>query len=123
MLNRGLLGVGLDISSIFKQNYDNYLKSEVVEEYQVVEFDLSYSGYKDIVVQKGIPVKMIINVSKNNLTGCNDSLVINEFGVKKELVIGENEIIFTPNKVGTFTYTCWMQMLKNKIIVVDSMTF
>lgn len=120
MFNRGLLNMGLDISNIFKPNYDNYLKAEIKEAYQVIEFDLSYQGYQDIVVQKDIPVKIIINANKKNLTGCNDSIVINAFNIKQELKIGENIIEFTPNKTGTFTYTCWMGMLKNNIVVVET---
>lgn len=122
MLNRGLLGLGIDISNAFKENYDNYLKSEVVDGYQVIEFDLSYNGYKDIVIQKGIPVKMIINANANNLSGCNNAVLINEYNINKKLTIGENIIEFTPTKTGTFVYTCWMQMLKNSIVVVDNIS-
>ena len=52
MFNRGLLSMGINVFDVFKPNYDNYLKSEIKEYYQVVEFDLSYGGYKDIIVQK-----------------------------------------------------------------------
>lgn len=119
MLNRGLLSMGVDISNIFKPNYDNYLKSKITEDYQIVEFDLKYDGYEDIVVQKGIPVKMIINVTKNTLTGCNNGIKINGFNITKDLRFGKNIIEFTPNETKTFTYTCWMGMLKNNIVVVD----
>lgn len=122
MLNRGLLSMGIDISNIFKPSYDNYLKSEMVEDYQVIEFDLSTSGYKDIVVKQGIPVKMIINVSINSLTGCNNAIKINSFNIDKDLQVGQNVIEFTPNKKGTYTYTCWMGMLKNNIVVIDDKT-
>ena len=122
MFNRGLLGMGVDISNIFKPNYNNYLKSDMVDNNQVIEFDLSANGYKDIVVQKGIPVKMIINASSDTLTGCNNSIKINSFNITKDLNIGKNEIEFTPNNTGTFTYTCWMGMLKNNIVVVDDPT-
>ncbi|MFV0250145.1 MAG: sulfite exporter TauE/SafE family protein [Bacilli bacterium] len=123
MFNRGLLTMGFDFNNIFKTNYDNYIQSELVDEYQVVEFNLSYSGYKDIVVQKGISVKMIINATSSTLSGCNNGILINEFGITKKLKIGENIIIFTPEKVGTFTYTCWMGMIKNTIKVVDDSNF
>ena len=122
MLNRGLLSMGIDISNIFRPNYDNYLKSEMVDDYQVIEFDLSTSSYKDIVVKQGIPVKMIINVSVNSLTGCNNAIKINSFNIDRDLQVGQNVIEFTPNKKGTYTYTCWMGMLKNNIVVVDDKT-
>lgn len=119
MLNRGLLSVGVDVSSIFQPNYDTYLKSELTDDYQTVEFDLTYSSYKDIIVQKGKKVRMIINVSNNSLTGCNNAIRINAFGINVDLHVGVNVIEFTPNKTGTFTYTCWMGMIKNNIVVVD----
>lgn len=119
MLNRGLLGMGVDFSNVFKPNYDGYLKSEIKDDYQVVEFDLSYSGYQDIVVQKDIPLKIIINAGDNSLTGCNNSIKMNSFNVEKDLTLGQNIIEITPTETGTFTYTCWMGMIKNKILVID----
>ena len=41
---------------------------------------------------------MIINVSEKYLTGCNNEIIINEYGIKKELEVGENIIEFTPTK-------------------------
>lgn len=62
---------------------------------------------------------MIINVDKRYLTGCNNELIIEEFGIKQELKVGENIIEFTPTKEKTITYTCWMNMIKNTIKVID----
>ncbi|MDD2378049.1 MAG: sulfite exporter TauE/SafE family protein [Bacilli bacterium] len=122
MLNRGFLSMGIDISNIFKPNYDNYLKSEIIDDYQVIEFDLSYGGYQDIIVQKDIPIKMIINASNNSLTGCNNGIKINAFDIERDILLGENIIEFTADKTGIYTYTCWMGMLKNNIVVVDDIS-
>lgn len=119
MLNRGLLTMGIDVTSYFTTNYDSYLKSSIKEGYQIIEFDLSYSGYKDIVVEKGTKVELIIHASKESLTGCNNSISIPGYGITVDLHEGENKIEFFPDKIGTYTYTCWMGMLKNKIVVVD----
>ena len=118
MLNRGLLSLNIDILKIFN-NYDKFTASTIKDDYQLIEFDLSYDDYEDIILQKDIPVKMIIHVDKKYLTGCNNELVINEFGIKKELKVGENIIEFTPTKEETITYTCWMNMIKNTIKVID----
>lgn len=118
MLNRGLLSLNIDILKIFN-NYDKFTASTIKDDYQLIEFDLSYDDYEDIILQKDIPVKMIIYVDKKYLTGCNNELVINEFGIKKELKEGENIIEFTPIKEETITYTCWMNMIKNTIKVID----
>ena len=63
---------------------------------------------------------MIINVSKEYLTGCNNEIIINTYDVKQKLVEGENIIEFTPTKTGIITYTCWMNMIKNNIKIVDN---
>lgn len=123
MFNRGLLGMGIDVSNILKPNYEGYLKSEIKDDYQVVEFDLTYSGYEDIVVQKGIPLKIIINAGDDSLTGCNNSIKMNSFNVSKDLKVGQNIIEITPTETGTFTYTCFMEMIKNKILVIDDLNF
>ncbi len=60
---------------------------------------------------------MTIHGDKKYLTGCNNELEITEFNIKKKLEEGDNIIYFTPTKEGMFTYTCWMGMVKNKIIV------
>lgn len=118
MLNRGLLSLNIDIFKIFN-NYEKFTVPEFIDNYQVIEFDLSYDDYEDIVVQKDIPVKMIINVDKKYLTGCNNEIIIDDFGIKQELKEGENLIEFTPNKEETIVYTCWMNMIKNTIKVID----
>lgn len=123
MLNRGLLSVGIDFSNINKIDYSNYLKSTIVDEYQVVEFDLTYNGYQDIVVQKGIPVKIIINANIRALTGCNNEIKLNKFGITQKLHSGENVIEFIPQEVGNYFYTCWMDMYKNNIIVIDNISY
>ncbi|MBR1718660.1 MAG: sulfite exporter TauE/SafE family protein [Bacilli bacterium] len=122
MLNRGLLTLNIDITKPFN-NYDNYKSSKLNDNYQIVEFDLSYNSYEDIIVQKGIPVKMIIHVDEKYLTGCNNELEIKDFNIVKKLKSGENIIEFTPNNVDTYTYTCWMNMIKNNIKVIDDINY
>ena len=119
MLNRGLLTLNIDVFQIFNQN-DSFQPSIIYEDYQVVEFDLSYDHYQDIILQKDIPVKMIIHVDKKYLTGCNNELIIKNFNIKQFLEVGDNIIEFTPTETGTFTYTCWMSMIKNNIKVIDN---
>ncbi len=118
MFNRGLLYFNIDL---FKNNdYKGYQASIIKNNIQVVEFDLSYNNYKDILVQKDIPVKVIINVDEEYLTGCNNEVYIDEFGIKKKLKVGKNIIKFTPKKTGVYTYTCFMNMIKNNIKVIDN---
>ena len=120
MLNRGLTGLGISLS---KKDYNSFLTAKVNDEYQIVDFNLTYDNYADIIVKKDMPVKMIIHVDENYLTGCNNEIVISEFNVKNKLTVGENIIYFTPDKEGSYTITCWMNMLKNTILVTSDETY
>lgn len=121
MLNRALVGFGIDVTSIFSKTDDiQYVKSIQENGYQYIEFDLDYGNYQDIIVQKDVPVKLIINVDKKFLTGCNNEIIMKDFNIDKKLEIGTNEIEFTPQKKGEYIYSCWMNMIKNKIKVIDN---
>ena len=118
MLFRGLNTTGINFNSI-SNNYENYTASTIYPDYQEVKINLSYGSYDDIIVQKGKKVKLIINVQEKYLTGCNNVVMINEFNIKQELKVGENVIEFTPDKVGTYSMSCWMNMITNNIKVID----
>lgn len=118
MLFRGLSTIGINYNTLFN-NYKNYTASTIYNDYQEVKIDLSYGSYDDIIVKKGKKVKLIINVQEKYLTGCNNVLMINEFNIKKKLEVGENIIEFTPDKVGTYKMSCWMNMINNNIKVID----
>ena len=118
MLFRGLNTTGINFNSI-SHNYENYTASTIYPDYQEVKINLSYGSYDDIIVQKGKKVKLIINVQEKYLTGCNNVVMINEFNIKQELKVGENIIEFTPDEVGTYSMSCWMNMITNNIKVID----
>ncbi|MCD8023132.1 MAG: sulfite exporter TauE/SafE family protein [Lachnospiraceae bacterium] len=85
---------------------------------QVLSTTLHVNGFDDIVVEAGIPVVWTITADASSLNGCNNAIVIPEYNQQITLQEGENVIEFTPTETGTFTYTCWMGMLKNTITVV-----
>ena len=121
MLNRGLIALNIDL---FKNNnYGDYAKTTITDNTQVIEFSLEYNNYKDIIVQKDIPVKIIINVDEKYLTSCNNEIVMKDFNINKKLEVGTNVIEFTPSKEGVYTYTCWMNMIKNNIKVIDDVKY
>lgn len=122
MISRGISTLGFNVNSIFN-NYGDYTASVIKDGYQEVNIDLSYSSYDDIIVQKGIKVKLIINVSKEYLTGCNNEVVISEYSIKKHLKVGKNIIWFIPNETGKYLMNCWMNMINNSIKVVDDYNY
>ncbi|OQB12612.1 MAG: zinc/cadmium/mercury/lead-transporting ATPase [Firmicutes bacterium ADurb.Bin193] len=78
-------------------------------------------SYTPITVQKGIPVKWIIQADASNITGCNNEMQIPAFNVIQKLKPGDNIVEFTPTKSGTIPYSCWMGMIRSTITVVDDL--
>ena len=120
MLNRGLVSLGLDV---FPSRYDGYIAATVEGDTQTVEFDLQFDSYADIVVQKDIPVRVVIHADAGRITGCNNEIVSRDFGFDVPILPGDNVIAFTPGEAGEFTYTCWMNMIRNRIRVIDDIGF
>lgn len=89
---------------------------------QTVTTTLPNGRYQPITVQKGIPVQWTIQAEATDINGCNDEMVSEDFGFQQKLNPGENKVEFTPSKTGTFTYTCWMNMLSSTITVVDDLS-
>ncbi|MCD8322229.1 MAG: sulfite exporter TauE/SafE family protein [Oscillospiraceae bacterium] len=84
---------------------------------QYVTTTLHANGYDDIQVVAGIPVVWTIEVEESALNGCNKEIILSAFDQQVTLSAGEVTITFTPEEEGTYTYSCWMGMLKNTITV------
>ena len=84
---------------------------------QLVHTTLDYRSYAPITVKAGIPVRWTITADSRILNGCNEALVIPEYGIQKGLMPGDNVIEFTPTETGTFPYSCWMGMIRSSITV------
>ncbi len=89
---------------------------------QVVNSTLSPRAYPAITVQAGIPVKWTIDAPEGSINGCNDRMLIPEYGIEYRFKSGENIIEFTPTKAGKFKYSCWMGMIRSSITVVENGT-
>ncbi|MBE5871949.1 MAG: sulfite exporter TauE/SafE family protein [Lachnospiraceae bacterium] len=119
MANRGLSILGIRATPAVYDQYESYLAATIEGDVQKVSFHLSYSDYADVVLQKGIPVEMDIIVDEGYLTGCNETVISPAFDFQKKLSTGDNIITFTPAETGDYTYSCWMNMIENKIKVID----
>jgi sulfite exporter TauE/SafE/copper chaperone CopZ len=80
-----------------------------------------YGSYEPIVVQKGLPVTWTLVMPEGRLIGCNNEIVVPEFGIRKKLAEGKNTMAFTPGKSGVFPFSCWMGMIRSSIRVVDAL--
>jgi hypothetical protein len=93
-------------------------ESVVQDGVQKVSTTLESGRYQPISVQAGIPVKWTIDVPEGGINGCNNRMIIPEYGIEHPFEIGENIVEFTPSKSGKFTYSCWMGMIRSSITVV-----
>lgn len=84
---------------------------------QTVHSELKRNAYPDILVKSGVPVVWVIDAPDGSINGCNNEILISEYGIDYTFHYGENVIEFTPTKKGTFEYSCWMGMMYGKIIV------
>ena len=123
MVNCGLLSLGVDVTKVFSSKYDDYIAATINDGIQTVEFDLDFDSYADIVVQKGIPVRIVVHADARKITGCNNEIVSSDFDFDVPIKEGDNIIEFTPEKEGDYIYTCWMNMIKNRIKVIDDVDY
>ncbi len=85
---------------------------EVIDGMQVVNSTLQSGRYPDITVQSGIPVKWVIDAPEGSINGCNNRVLIQDYGIEYTFHTGENVIEFTPVGSGTVHYSCWMGMIR-----------
>lgn len=122
MMSRGLMLSGVNASAIVKDSAAEGNVAVIQNGVQTVSIDLKPNSYDPIIVQKGIPVKFIINVEGKNINGCNDAVIIPKYDIEKGLEVGENIIEFTPMETGTIPYSCWMGMIGSSITVVEELS-
>ncbi|MGH4125558.1 MAG: sulfite exporter TauE/SafE family protein [Clostridium sp.] len=132
MGNRGLALAGINISPMallrtaHQQNNSakqpnspgNTSKATIENGVQVINMTANASGYTPSVlyVQKNVPVKWVINGEQ--LTSCNNAIVVPSMDIEKKLESGENIINFTPGDKD-INFSCWMGMIGGVIKVVD----
>ena len=97
-----------------EKNFDTVIENGV----QLISSTLHPRYYTPIFVQQGIPVRWTINAPPGSITGCNDVMVIREYGIQHAFKPGENIIEFLPTKTGRFAYSCWMGMIRSSITVL-----
>jgi plastocyanin domain-containing protein len=85
---------------------------------QIVNSTLLPNRYPAITVRQGVPVRWIINAPPGSINGCNNRMIIREYGIQHTFKQGDNVIEFIPEKAGRFRYSCWMAMINSTITVL-----
>ena len=71
-----------------------------------------------IKVRRGEPVRIVFD--RQETSGCSEEVVFPDFGIKRFLPAFEKtQIVLTPEKAGSFDFTCGMSMLRGKLIVEE----
>ena len=130
MINRGLAltGNGISLDSFSSAtlatntagpNIDGSGGIALENGYQTIRMTVDNSGFSPnkFVLQKGVPVKWIINGAQ--LNGCNSHIQVPAYDLDFEVKPGEQTIEFTPDKEGTISWSCWMGMLRGAFVVQD----
>ena len=69
-----------------------------------------------IVVTQGRPVKL--DFYRDETASCSEAVIFGDFGIARQLPAFQTTTIeFTPDKVGEFSFTCGMNMLRGTLIV------
>lgn len=125
MLGRGLVLSGVPLPSFSLQSAqatDEKVGQVIIKDgVQNITSTLSPGKYPVITVQKGIPVVWTIKADKDNINGCNKTVVIPKYNIQLTFKPGDNIIEFTPDETGTIQYSCWMGMISGQIKVVDDL--
>jgi len=125
MLNRGLTVLGSPITyDVIKEKIIGIESSGaiMVDGYQEINMEVNRYGWEpaSFILKKGIPVKWNIDVKE--LTGCNNEIVVRDYGIAVKLKKGLNIVEFTPDKAGTIRWSCWMGMIPGSFIVTETGT-
>lgn len=124
MGNRGFSLVGINIVNavlsplgIDLNQYSKTVNAVIKDGSQTVTTKLESGKYQPITVYAGVPLKWTIIADKGTLNGCNNEIIIPQYGKQQKLELGENIFEFTPTQTGTITYTCWMGMISSTITI------
>jgi sulfite exporter TauE/SafE/plastocyanin domain-containing protein/copper chaperone CopZ len=134
MSNRGLALAGMNMSPIALMDRvgafgepttstgsaNNVIKATIQDGVQILNMSATLRGYtpNTLYVQKGIPVKWVIDGEE--ITGCNNAIVVPDMNIEKKLQSGNNLIEFTPGETD-LNFSCWMGMKRGVIKVVDDL--
>jgi uncharacterized protein len=122
MFNRGFALSGISIPSGVTANASaSGNVAKVNGNIQEITTKLQSGGYPTFTVQKGIPVKWIIQADASEINGCNKTIIIPQYNISKTLEPGDNEIDFTPQESGNIPFSCWMGMIRSNITVVSDL--
>lgn len=93
--------------------------SATVDSAGIQRVSLSFGNFNyspdTIRVKRGVPVEITADTDK--LRGCFSTLVVPELNVWGQFTPAKNKLAFTPQRAGTFKFSCAMGMGAGRLIV------
>ena len=72
-----------------------------------------------IRLRAGQPARLVFDRQETN--SCSEEVVLGDFGIRRFLPAFEETVIeFTPERAGTYEFTCGMDMLRGRIVVEEA---
>lgn len=130
MSNRGFAIIGIAPANVFaldkaeksigENTNPNVAKAVMEDGVQVIRMTVNNQGFvpNSFYVQKGIPVKWIIDGKEIN--SCNNAVIVPSMDLQQVVKSGENIIELTPSDKD-ISFSCWMGMIGGVIRVVDKL--
>lgn len=97
----------------------NVLPQPVEAQEQLVRMTVARGAFSPnrFVVRRGVPVRWEVNGV--DLAGCASTLVVPTLGVRRDLFLGQNTILFTPKEKGEIPFSCSLGMIRGSFTVVE----
>jgi len=71
-----------------------------------------------VIAPRGRPLRLLFD--RREESPCSDEIVFPDFGIRRRLAAhATTEIVITPGRAGEYPFSCGMNMLHGKIVVVD----
>jgi len=71
-----------------------------------------------VIAPRGKPLRLLFDRREDS--PCSDEIVFPDFGIRRRLPAhAVSEVVITPDRAGEFPFSCGMNMLHGKILVVD----
>jgi plastocyanin domain-containing protein len=77
-----------------------------------------HGGYDpaEVRLKKGVPVRLVFE--RQETSGCSEEVVLPDFGIRKFLpAFQKTTVELTPDRAGSFEFTCGMSMLRGRLVV------
>lgn len=94
--------------------------AEVTEKGEQMITVLVSGAYSPNVIHAKKGQLLTIVFDRKEDTACSKKVIFSDFGISAELTdFGKTEVVFTPDKIGEFTFSCEMGMYQGKLVVEE----